>query len=182
MRNHCRVVITDHCNLRCDFCCMKDKEIHDSFISASMLRIAETEYDEVSITGGESLLVLPKVVQLAVLIKYFNPNAKIYLYTNGIKLTKAIADMLKSSGVGALNVSVHGYIRSLDIQEFGDIHRNILPIRILIGEDELTYTIKDFVSENKIPMRIWKMDDCKDMPKEDRFRIKDQVNDKLYYM
>jgi len=152
---------------------MKDKKISHSFLPASMLDIALRRYDEVCITGGEPLLVLPKVMQLVALVRYFNPNVTIYLYTNGIELTRATATILKLSGIAALNVSLHypSYY-STELHELAYLHRNFLPIRILVGEKEVTSRLRDFALISNIPMRIWKMDDCKDMPPEERWRIK----------
>lgn len=170
-RNHCRVVITDDCNLSCDFCCMKDKEIYDSFVTASPGYVATQQYDEVCITGGEPLLVLPKVIQFAALVRYFNPDVKIYLYTNGRLLTKNVAKFLSLAGIDSISISLHDFSTCYNLFDFSYIHCYIMPIRILVGEHEESEKVVRYAEIHKMDMRVWKMDDCFDMPEEDRYRI-----------
>ena len=177
-RNHCRVVITDECNLSCEFCCMNDKEIHDSFVSSTAMDIARWGYDEICITGGEPLLELPKVIQFASLVRYFNPDVKIYLYTNGTRLRTGHGLALRYAGIDGLNWSIHKinymseeYITHTRKEFISYIHKHLIPVRILVGEHEVTQSLKDYAVRNEMNMRIWKMDDCKDMPEEDRYRI-----------
>ncbi len=170
-RNHCRVVITDECNLSCEFCCMNDLEIYKSFETVRALYIAEKRYDEVCITGGEPLLELPKVVQFAALVRYFNPDVKIYLYTNGILLTEETLETLKLSGITGINWLAHSFISEMEYMFLNDI----LPIRFLLGEKEMSKQNLEImigdIKNQKMDMRIWKMDDCKDMPEKNRYRI-----------
>ena len=78
---------------------------------------------------------------------------------------------LKAAGISGVNWSIHRptYIFHFDI--FHKTHINVFPVRILVGEHEVTQSIKDYAIMNGMDMRIWKMDDCKDMPEEDRYRI-----------
>lgn len=170
-RNHCRVVITDDCNLSCDFCCMNDLETYKSFETVRALYIAKKRYDEVCITGGEPLLVLPRVIQFAALVRYFNSEVKIYLYTNGELLTRDVAKILVAAGIDGISISLHELPNWRILPEYWHLHINIIPLRFLVGEHEITDDIEGLVRVSKIPMRIWKMDDCFDMPEEDRYRI-----------
>jgi hypothetical protein len=152
---------------------MKDKEIHDSFEDATAWYIAQQMHTEVSITGGEPLLALPHIIMFSQIIRYFNPDVKLWLYTNGMLLTKDVAMILKAIGIDGISISLHKLNNWLWLPHFWDIHANILPVRYLVGEDELTKDISDHVATSKIPMRVWKMDDCNDMPFESRYRLHD---------
>ncbi len=169
---HCRVVITDECNLACDFCCMRDKEIHDSFEDATALYIAKQMHTEVSFTGGEPLLVLPKVIMLSQLVKYFNPDVKLWLYTNGSLLTQSTASLLKEIGINGLNISLHKGLPHYweNIFRWSSMS---LSIRYLINEDELNHYGRARVYSLPGEVRVWGKDDCKDMPFESRYRLID---------
>jgi len=175
---HCRVVITDKCNLTCDFCCMNDPVISDSFKEASAWYIAQQIHKEVSITGGEPLLALPRVIMFSQIVKYFNPDVKLYLYTNGELLTDEIAKILKACGIDGINISIHKITSWQMLPRYWSIHESgKMPLRFLVGEDELTKEQLGEVKGNArlagIPVRVWKMDDCKDMPFESRYRLTD---------
>ncbi len=172
MRNNCRIVLTDRCNLDCSFCCMKEKDIHYSFINQTALWIAQQRYDEIAITGGEPLLELEKLVQFICLVKYFNPDAKVYLYTNGILLKSETARILLTAGLDGINWSPHSYPSLPTKETMTFIHACLIPIRILV-EDKFTIydNILQYALNNRMQIRQWTIGDCADMKPEDRFRI-----------
>jgi molybdenum cofactor biosynthesis enzyme MoaA len=167
-----RVVITDECNLSCEFCCMQDKEIHDSFEDATAWFIAQQMHTEVSITGGEPLLTLPRVIMFSQILRYFNPDVKLWLYTNGELLTPIKASLLKAIGFTGINVSIHGELSALQSMDYKEISR-MLSLRFLISDDELSDNNREWLERIGAPVRVWQMDDCNDMPFESRYRLKD---------
>lgn len=169
---HCRVVITDECNLSCDFCCMKDEKIHDSFEDSTALWIAQQMHKEVSITGGEPLLVLPKVVMFSQIVRYFNPNVKLWLYTNGELLTKSVARTLKLVGFDGISVSPHGQFSWETKMNYLDIH-HIMPLRFMMQDTEIDCQSRSFFDRNNMLYRVWEIGDCNEMPFESRYRLKD---------
>lgn len=171
MRSNCRVILTDKCNLDCSFCCMKDKKIHDSFLNTNALNIAMMGYDEIGITGGEPLLELEKLVQFICLVKYFNPDTKVYLYTNGVLLESETALTLKTAGLTGINWSPHHKPTLLDYQRICFIHNCVTPVRILIQDILVDDKILQYAIDNDIQIRQWSIGDCDDMEIEDRFRI-----------
>lgn len=176
MRNNCRVILTDRCNLDCGFCCMKDKDTSDSFIVDSALHIAYggksyDKYDEYAITGGEPMLEFEKLVQFICLIKYFNSNAKVYLYTNGYLLSIEAASTLKVAGLTGINWSPHkkpGMGRQNRMQF---IHACLIPVRILIQDTLLDDDILKYALDNSMQIKQWTIGDCDEMGPEDRYRI-----------
>ena len=171
MRNNCRVVLTDRCNLDCVFCCMKDKDIYDSFGLTSAFTIAQMMHDEIAITGGEPLVEFEKLVQFICLIRYFNKDAKIYLYTNGILLCRQAAAILKIVGLTGINWSPKEKPSACEMLHMTFIHACVLPIRILMQDVLVDDNILEYALNNKMQIRQWTLGDCDDMKPEDRFRI-----------
>ncbi len=171
MRNNCRVVLTDRCNLTCKFCCMRDTGTYWSFKTQTALWIASRRYDEIGITGGEPLLELEKLVQFICLLKYFNKDAKIYLYTNGVLLNSETAATLKLAGLTGINwiPKIKPTISTKESICF--VHNCLLPVRILIQDKLVDDDILQFAIDNSIQVRQWTIGDCDDMKPEDRFRI-----------
>ena len=170
-RNNCRVVLTDRCNLTCDFCCMKETDIHYSFKNQTALWIAQQRYDEIGITGGEPLLEFEKLVQFICLVKYFNPDAKVYLYTNGILLRSETAAMLKITGLDGINWSPKEKPDGYTLMLMSFVHVCQVSIRILIQDILVDDDILQYVLDNSIQLKQWSIGDCDDMEIEDRFRI-----------
>ena len=171
MRNNCRVVLTDRCNLTCDFCCMKETDIHYSFKNQTALWIAQQRYDEIGITGGEPLLEFDRLVQFICLVRYFNPDAKVYLYTNGVLLESETAITLKTAGLTGINWSPHHKPTIFDYQRICFIHNYVTPVRILIQDILVDDKILQYTVDNSIQIRQWSIGDCDDMEPEFRFRI-----------
>ena len=171
MRSNCRVVLTDRCNLTCEFCCMKEKEIYYSFKNQTALWIAQQRYDEIAITGGEPLLELEKLVQFICLVKYFNPDAKVYLYTNGILLKSETAATLKIAGLDGINWSPKEKPEGYDRLQMSFIHACLIPIRILIQDKLVDDDTLKYALDNAIKICQRSIGDCADMKPENRFRI-----------
>jgi MoaA/NifB/PqqE/SkfB family radical SAM enzyme len=151
---------------------MKDKEIHDSFEDATAWYIAQQMHKEVSITGGEPLLVLPRVIMFTQILRYFNPDVKLWLYTNGELLTLEMVHLLNACGINGLNVSLHNWDK-INITLLEWIHVHDMKVRFLVGRHEVNHEMVEIANKFEIPMRVWKIDDCKDMPFESRYRLKD---------
>jgi len=149
---------------------MNDEKIHDSFEDATAWYIAQQMHKEVNITGGEPLLALPRVIMLTQLIKYFNPKVKLWLYTNGTLLTLSNLTVLKAIGIDGLNVSIHKGIHHSWEEDFRWASM-YFSMRYLVNEDELNYYGRARIYDLPGEVRVWKMDDCNDMPFESRYRL-----------
>lgn len=171
MRNNCRVVLTDKCNLDCEFCCMKQTDICNSFKWQTALWIAQQRYDEVAITGGDPLMELKKLVQFICLLKYFNENTKTYLYTNGCLLNTETARVLLTAGLDGINWSPHHHPTTNEKETMTFIHMCLVPIRVLIQNTLLDDDIIDYTYNNKMPVKVWTIGDCDNMEPEARFRL-----------
>ena len=171
MRNNCRVILTDKCNLDCGFCCMKNKEIYWSFVNQTALWIAQQRFDEIAITGGEPLMEFEKLMQFIRLVKYFNPDAKVYLYTNGYFLNSETAATLKVTGLTSINWSPHHYPTKYEKEQMTFIHACLIPVRILIQDKLVDNDILKYSLDNSMQINQWTIGDCDNMEPEDRYRI-----------
>jgi organic radical activating enzyme len=167
-----RVVITDKCNKDCDWCCMKDENIHDSFKVVAPMYVANAQYDTVLITGGEPMLVLPRVIMFTSLIKYRNENTKVYVYTNGVLMTRHDASTMKLAGVDGVTIGPKEMV-GVDARDlWAFVHSCIMPVRILIQDILIGQRFLDWAEENQIPYRSWTLGEtCHEREDEDRYRL-----------
>ena len=124
------------------------------------------QYDAFAVTGGEPLLEEGRLfIVLAALKREQKP---IYLYTNGLLLTNEYATELRKY-VDGINIGLH----KIDIDLVGKlirIHKEIVPIRILVWEKLCPTYLEELCREHDIALRKWKMDEC-DIENEDRFLL-----------
>ena len=133
-----RVSITDHCNLRCQYCMPAegiefmdggDLLSYDEFLR--IIRVgAERGLKKIRITGGEPL-VRRGVVEFIDAINQIEGIEDIALTTNGILLRK-LAEPLYQAGLRRLNVSMD----SLHAEKFKEITRGDVLERVWEGIHE----------------------------------------------
>ena len=167
----CRVILTDKCNLDCSFCCMKEEKIHDSFTDRAAFDIAAAKFDIVKVSGGEPLMEYKKLVQFICLVRYFNPDSKIYLYTNGILLHLKTAETLQVAGLDGINWTPHQYPTKLEKQTIAFVHACLIPVRMLIQDKLVDDDILKYALDNSMQINQWTIGDCDNMESEDRYRI-----------
>ena len=170
-KDNCRVVITKDCNRSCEFCCMKDPEITDTFRRVTGNYVAKARYSVVNITGGEPTLNMHNLITLVCLVKYYKPDAIVYVYTNGDLLTREEADMMKVAGVDGINWSPHGGIDNYQRNHWAFIHSCVIPVRMRIQDTMIHDDLIQWCDNNGIEVCEWSIGDCYDMPDEDRYEI-----------
>ena len=151
-----RIFLTDRCTFNCDYCCNKLPEVQAKIQLKTEKEIAEMieskVYTDVCLTGGEPMY-MPKEVG------YFNAVAKrawkrVFLYTDGIALSKGILKQLKLDGI---NIGVH---RDYQIRMILESIPNILTyknIRFCV-EDVNRYDFARNIPDKYI--KEWVRDDC----------------------
>ena len=100
--------ITSRCNLECKFCCIGDcreNDITDEAAISISRNIAESAPFEVTITGGEPLLRKNLKDVITILSK---SDIDVSLNTNGVLLTKVLAEELYGTGVRRLRIGLDG--------------------------------------------------------------------------
>lgn len=170
MHTYCRVSLGWDCNLECPYCCNERNDTKASFIPATVKDILSKHYDEIRITGGEPLLMCGKLgLLLGTLIDY-RQHPLIYIYTNGLLLRHWQGEVLKAANVTGLTVGWHGKIseKLFDWEVKRKVEKS-LPIRFLIQDVDYTDELQQLTRRNEV--RLWHMDDCFDMPKEDRYLL-----------
>jgi molybdenum cofactor biosynthesis enzyme MoaA len=168
----CRIAITEKCNLNCEYCCMKQPDILNTFkVVHNIYQIDDLhKYDTIMITGGEPLEdfrilrnTMSRIVDLV------PRNTKIYLYTNGLKLQEEDFEWTLKKWFNGINIGLHDP-DSWDYQEILSEVNKIIPVRILINEDLIPDNFVEWCKKNNVDYRAWKMNDCH--VKEDRYLIK----------
>ncbi len=167
----CRVILTEDCNRSCEFCCMKDPEITDTFKRVTGNYIAKARYSIVNITGGEPTLNMHNLITMVCLVKYYKPDAIVYVYTNGDLLTREEADILKVAGVDGINWSPHIRPDPLTKNKWAFIHHCVIPVRVRIQNTLLYDDILRYFENQSMEFVEWSIGDCYDMPDEDRYKI-----------
>lgn len=107
------ILITDKCNLACDFCTNKEimadktrpsKEL--DVLLEQFLLTTKTAYKTFHISGGEPLINLPMLEEVLSVILSYNQEAIINIYTNGCYLTEDLADILNCYPNIKVNISI----------------------------------------------------------------------------
>ncbi|MGB9802323.1 MAG: radical SAM protein [Desulfofundulus sp.] len=106
------LLVTGDCNLRCVYCYARGGESkrHMSWEVARQAvdyAAARSPSFKIQFSGGEPLLNLPLVKEVAAYVRSRRLSVKLQLQTNGTLVTPAVARELKSLGV-ALGVSLDG--------------------------------------------------------------------------
>ena len=96
-----RLLITEECNLNCDYCCNKIKEVRDRFVYKRLSDIDFGAYSSVNITGGEPLLDVEMVETVKQIC--LSQNVPVYLYTNGTLVDRGFS----FCGFSGTTVGVH---------------------------------------------------------------------------
>ena len=137
--NYLRISITDHCNLRCQYCVPKDGHSllghNDILRYEEILRVVmiavKMGITKVRITGGEPL-VRRGVIDFIATLNLIEGIEDISLTTNGILLEEA-SEKLFASGVRRINVSLD----SLDPEKYHWITRGGSIQAVLRGIDRV---------------------------------------------
>ncbi|MDQ0286909.1 uncharacterized protein J2Z49_002026 [Desulfofundulus luciae] len=106
------LLVTTDCNLRCAYCYARGGEGKEHMTwevaqQAVDYAAARSRSFKIQFSGGEPLLNLPLVREVAAYVRSRRLSVKLQLQTNGTLITPAVARELKSLGV-ALGVSLDG--------------------------------------------------------------------------
>lgn len=110
--------LTRRCNLSCPWCSMKfggnptapQSVMNEASLGALISAITKTPYPIYGLRGGEPLLYPGLLRTIVERIKNVQPDAFIFLLTNGTLLDENLVDYLNIHGVPAvISLNVHGY-------------------------------------------------------------------------
>ena len=139
------------CNFRCKFCMHHD----DINVKNGKLKLGVMQMDtfERAVKGisefsqklkmitlqsrGESLLN-PQIVEMTKFLKKANVTEKIGLYTNGVLLTRNIADGLIDAGLDVLHISIEG----VNAAQYYDVTRTYVDFEELVNNIKYFYEHK----------------------------------------
>jgi sulfatase maturation enzyme AslB (radical SAM superfamily) len=103
-----KFLITQECNFNCIYCCNLLPNVQGRFTYKFLNEIEFEKYDEISITGGEPLLLTKGgrfFFELGRIMALKKPSAKIFLYTNGIFLNEVPWGILEI--FDGINIGIH---------------------------------------------------------------------------
>lgn len=169
MKPQCRVVITTKCNMGCEYCCMKQEKVLETFqkIRPSEIPIILNNYSILAITGGEPMLNAHDIFNLAAEAK--RRDMQVFLYSNGTLLSEIFLVSVASL-IDGITIGMHNY--HISYSEILTINR-MIPVRLLVWEKEINTEFIDFCLQYNIPYRAWRLDDCDNTEYEDRFILED---------
>ncbi len=153
--DYLRISITDHCNLKCQYCVPFDGRpklpITDILSYEEIFTIAKAAVangvTKIRITGGEPLL-RKKMTELCRMLSALPEIADLSVTTNGV-LLDVMAEKLKAAGVNRVNVSLD----TLDPRRYLDITGKDELARVLKGIEKAAEVGLTPVKINMVPMR-----------------------------
>ena len=150
MKDTLRLLLFWKCNLHCSYCCNEIPSVRKNILPIKLEDINFDNYKNICISGGEPFLN-PKLVYEIV----SKTNKPVYIYSNGIKITKDIEDKISSfSNVKGINIGLH-YPNTFD-KIISKLKNNPL-IRFHVEDiykDSIEYKYSN------IKFKYWKRNDC----------------------
>lgn len=159
-----KIVISWNCNLKCSYCCNEMDSVRNTFKPITMKEIANSNYKDYELTGGEVFMYPAFEYLLNVLWDGIPKGRNVYVYTNGILLDIPRVKMLKKYGVTGINIGYHQIDLNWTLIKY--LNENVLPIRLWVKEDEY----EDWMDDLGMDIRLWKLGDC-DNVTTDRFYL-----------
>jgi organic radical activating enzyme len=157
---------------------MEFPEILERFKASTVKQIVKMPYETFSITGGEPTLQVNKVNNLVDDINYNNPNAKIYIYTNGINW-KYIIDWIKIPSINGINISLHP-TSTIDLQLYLTIYqrssyflanKDVQKIRWRIEDNDKNQTLIKTLKYYTDNVKLFKLGECEPQVLEDWYIV-----------
>lgn len=168
-----RIILTEKCNLDCEYCLMKKPELCGPMVRAHLQEIIDQKYDVYCLTGGEIFCDKPMLMtvlgRLLYENKYGHPN-RVYLYTNGTLIQ--IEDLKPlSMGVNGLNWGLHGPLTQPVINRMVVVNKYV-PVRILrLSTYDDEKQLHRLCQATGMTYRIIEKDHCETVP-EDRYILR----------
>jgi GTP 3',8-cyclase len=153
--DYLRISITDHCNLRCQYCVPLDSRTklsmtevltYEELFAVARAAVA-VGVTKVRITGGEPLL-RKNMLEFCRMLSSLPEITDLSVTTNGILLEPMAAD-LKAAGVKRVNVSLD----TLDRQRYAEITGKDALDRVLKGIEAAAAVGLTPIKINMVPMR-----------------------------
>lgn len=153
--DYLRISITDHCNLKCQYCVpfdgRKKLPMTDILSYEELYRIAKAAVangvTKVRLTGGEPLL-RKNMLHFCRMLSSLPEITDLSLTTNGVLLGEMAAD-LKAAGVNRINVSLD----TLDPERYAEVTGKDRLAQVLAGIEKAAQVGMAPIKINMVPMR-----------------------------
>jgi len=149
-----RIILTQECHYYCNYCCNKLPEVQEKIWFKSEKEIADMirskGYSAICLTGGEPLLEPQYVGYFSAMAKDY--NMPIYLYTDGLLLSKECIKMFDG-----INIGIHkkNQIRMILKNMPGILTYKNIRLRV---EDTGRYELANNIPDEYI--KTWTMNNC----------------------
>lgn len=131
--------ITFKCNRHCPYCCIppslfgKDVMCIGDIPLASITDVSKHTHDLelIAVSGGEPLVAIERVIQLAGHLKTHSPSLQLCLFTNGDFFSEDVATLLVDSGFNSVRISAHGlnpHPFEIAVKIFSNVYAAMLPV------------------------------------------------------
>ena len=170
-----RVLVGWKCNLACGYCCNEREEVRGEIPYVGPTDFNPNEYQCVCISGGEPLMSTEYIARVRdIAERVTNPKTYVVLYTNGLYLTREIAEKLVKWGVDAINVGLHSEANPDVKPERGGYPAafEAIILRVTAATEGLALSVRFHVNEKfarfganarmypGCEFKYWTMDDC----------------------
>src|SRR5574339_95222 len=102
-----RIIMFLSCNFKCRYCCNEKEQFNREFVEKSLSEIDFSNYQVACVSGGEPFFNKPALWKTLAAIPARMP---IYIYTNGILITKEDIFYMgfHHANIAGFNVGIHG--------------------------------------------------------------------------
>lgn len=134
-----RILITQNCNFKCQYCINKREGTLDSFTKVTLPEFVQTiapRYDTINISGGEPFFNIPWLLHIVDSLRYRCDN--IYIYSNGILIMREIYSWKEHKrmhlfnilqSIKGITIGVHGHgvmmCQYIDMQDTLSMFTNV---------------------------------------------------------
>jgi organic radical activating enzyme len=171
--NTARIIMFLKCNFRCAYCCNEKAQFNQQFQEVFLKEINWKKYKVVCVSGGEPFSDKEALFQT---LQRIPPILPIYIYTNGILITKADVNHIAfyHANVMGFNIGIHGVNQPKFIIPEIDKHFSVRWQAQDKNREKLLSMYPDRINEQNA--KFWKMDDCNRV-NEDWFLLRDFENE-----
>lgn len=156
MKKSARILITTECHNNCEYCCNKLPEVQKRIKFTTFDEVVKMDYDIVCITGGEPLLVMDKLLNLAESL--YGKNVYVYTAIDTERYWRMDYSKLRRMYrlVHGINYGIHN-AKEIPLSVLRDTAGNTA-LRLYIQDTKYKSIPKALKKE--FEWKLWKMNDC----------------------
>ena len=152
-----RIIMFLSCNFKCRYCCNEKSQFNQEFVEMRLEQIPWGKYKVACVSGGEPFFNKSALYKV---LETIPPHLPIYLYTNGILITKEDVNRIafRHANVMGFNIGIHGVNQPKFIIPEVDEAFSVRWQAQDINREKLLSMYPGRITEEN--SKFWKMDDC----------------------